>query len=81
MAMQTRVNVNTAELDELITVDGIDEEMAVAIIEFREDYGAFGALDELLDLPEFDEALLEDIRDSLTVGQGNESDAGEYETE
>lgn len=41
------VNINTAGLDELMTLDGIGEERAKAIIEYRSKNGRFRSVREL----------------------------------
>ena len=42
-----KINVNTAELSQLMCIPGIGEVLAVRIIEYREENGAFQSLDEL----------------------------------
>jgi competence protein ComEA len=48
-----KVNINTAPIAELITLPGIGPRAAERIVEWREEYGAFGSLDELEQLDGF----------------------------
>ncbi len=62
-----RVNINTADMDTLMTVDGIGEKTAQKIIMYREINGPFETVDDLLYIPGFGENKLEDIRRYLAV--------------
>ena len=44
------ISINTANLDELMTLNGIKEKLAQAIIDHREKYGLFQTLDALMDV-------------------------------
>lgn len=61
------VNLNTASLEELISLEGVGEAKARAIIEYREEYGGFDSVDELLNVKGIGETILEKNRDKLTV--------------
>ncbi|MFI3325792.1 MAG: helix-hairpin-helix domain-containing protein [Clostridia bacterium] len=41
------ININTASLDELITIDGIGEALAMRIIEYRETNGDFEYIEQV----------------------------------
>lgn len=62
------VNINTASLEELMTLDGIGEKTALKIIEYRENNNGFLNVDELIEVSGIGEAKLEKLRDSVTVG-------------
>lgn len=62
------VNINTASLDELMTLDGIGEKTALKIIEYRENNNGFLNVDELIEVSGIGEAKLEKLRNSVTVG-------------
>ena len=61
------MNINTADADALDALPGIGPATAAAIIEHRGKIGAFGSVDELLDVPGIGEAKLEALRDLVTV--------------
>ena len=62
------IDVNTATASQLTTLNGIGETKAAAIVEYREQYGDFGSVDELLNVPGIGEKILEGLRDQVTVG-------------
>jgi competence ComEA-like helix-hairpin-helix protein len=61
------VNVNTATLDELLTLPGIGPSRAEAIVETREERGGFETVDALTTVPGIGRQLLSDLRDRLTT--------------
>lgn len=61
------VNINTASLEELMTLSGIGEGRAEAIVEYREKSGAFQSIEEIMQVSGIKEALFEKIRDRITV--------------
>ena len=62
------VNINTADAEELMTLPGIGEARAQAILEYREEHGGFGAVEDIMQVSGIKEAAFEKIRDSITVG-------------
>lgn len=63
------VNVNTAELEELITLPGIGESYARRLIEYRKKHGPFERVEDLLNVRGIGDRTLERIRDRVTVGK------------
>lgn len=61
------ININTATLDELMTLPGIGEVKAQSIINYREQYGGFGNIDELLEVSGIGEKTLDKFRNDITV--------------
>lgn len=62
-----KININTAMLEELINLPGVGDSKANAIIDFREKYGPFETIDELLYVPGFGEALVLSIKEYIIV--------------
>lgn len=61
------ININTAGADELMLLDGIGENIARAIIEYREAYGGFKNRDELLEVEGIGDKRLSKIYDFIFV--------------
>lgn len=62
------VNINTATVEELASLDGIGQVKAAAIVEHREAEGDFKSVDDITKVPQIGDATLEKNRDNLTVG-------------
>jgi competence protein ComEA len=62
-----KININQATLSELITLPGIGETKANAIIEFRKKYGDFENVTELSYVPGIGNALLKSIQDLVII--------------
>lgn len=62
-----RVNLNTAGLDELMTLPGIGPKTAQAILDLREQLGAFRYIEELLHVRGIGEKTLMSIYDLIYV--------------
>ena len=67
-AQAALVNINRATADELMELPGIGKATAQAIIEYRETYGKFISLKELLEVRGINMDLLNKIWPYITVG-------------
>ncbi|MBC8335321.1 MAG: ComEA family DNA-binding protein [Anaerolineales bacterium] len=63
-----RVNINTANLDELDTLPGIGPSTAQAIIDHRRQYGQFQRIDEITNVTGIGPATYDRIKDLITTG-------------
>lgn len=61
----TPVNVNTAGLAALVTLKGVGEKKARAILNFRKSHGPFRTLDDFEAVPGIGPALIEHNRDRI----------------
>ena len=63
----SKVSLNKATLDELMTLTGIGEVKAKAIIEYRNANGDFKNIDEITNVSGIGDATYEKIKDNLTL--------------
>lgn len=61
------VNLNTATAEQLMTLPGIGEVKAAAIIAYRESHDGFKTIEEIMEVSGFGEATFERLKDSITV--------------
>lgn len=73
-----QVNINTADAATLAaTIEGVGEMKAAEIISYREQNGPFKSINDLLNVKGIGEAILENNKDRLTVGDEEGSGAAE----
>ena len=63
-----KVNINTADAPVLMTLKGIGESKAADIISYREKYGKFQTIEDIMKVTGIKTSLFEKIRDDITVG-------------
>ena len=68
MISSYRVNINTAGKEELMTLPGIGENKAEAIIAYREAQGKFQSSEELMNIRGIKEGVYNKIKDLIIVG-------------
>lgn len=61
------VNLNTATKEELMTLPGIGESKALAIIRYREDHQGFQNTEEIMNINGIKEGVYNNIKDLITV--------------
>jgi competence protein ComEA len=61
------VNINTADISELVTLSGIGQSRAEAIIDYREKNGAFGSIEDIKNVDGIKDGLFSKIKDKITV--------------
>lgn len=62
-----KVNINTASLEELQSLKGIGPATAKNIILYREEYGAFSDIEEIMNVKRIGEKTFAKIKDFITV--------------
>ncbi|MCC8142025.1 MAG: ComEA family DNA-binding protein [Lachnospiraceae bacterium] len=62
-----KVNINTADVTELISLNGIGEAKAAAIVAYREEHGPFGSPEEIMEVPGIAEGIYARIKDYITI--------------
>ena len=62
-----RVNINTADKEELMTLAGIGESKAEAIIAYREENGGFSSPEDIKNISGIKDGVYSKIKDSICV--------------
>ena len=62
-----KVNLNTADVNELCTLDGVGEETASRIIDYRKKNGMFSKIEELKNIGGIGEAKFQKVKDKISV--------------
>lgn len=62
-----RVNINTADLNELMSLPGIGENKAKLIIEYRELHGPYNCVEDIMNINGIKGGIYSNIRDKITV--------------
>ena len=62
-----RVNINLASVEELMSVNGIGQTRAEAIVSYREMNGAFGSIEDIKKVSGIKEGLFSKIKDKIRI--------------
>lgn len=62
-----KINLNTATETELMTLSGVGQSKAKAIIDYRTQNGRFGSVEDIMQVPGIKEGVYNQIKDSITV--------------
>lgn len=65
---QDKVNINTATLEELMTLEGIGQTYAQRIIDYREANGPFTDIKQIKNVSGIGDKRYEAIKDFITIG-------------
>lgn len=63
----SKININTANVDELCTLSGVGEAKALNIIDYRNSHGRFSKIEDIMNVTGIGIALFEKIKDSICV--------------
>lgn len=64
-----KINLNTAEAEDLIRLSGIGEKRAADIIAYREQKGGFSKIEEIMEISGIGEKTFAKIKEEITVGE------------
>ncbi len=64
---KTKVNLNTATKEELMTLRGVGEAKAADIIKYRESHGGFHKIEDIMKISGIKDAAFQKIKDDITV--------------
>lgn len=62
-----KININTASTDELQLLNGVGPSTANAIVQYREQNGAFGSVEDLANIKGIGEKKVANIAENVTV--------------
>ena len=62
-----KININTADKEDLKTLPGIGDAKADSIISYRESNGGFQAIEDLMNVEGIKEGVFNKIKDKITV--------------
>lgn len=62
-----KVNLNTATAEELMTLSGIGEAKAEAILRYREEHGGFQKVEELMEVEGIKEGVFQKIKEQVKI--------------
>jgi competence protein ComEA len=65
---QALVDINRAGRAELMTLSGVGEATADAIISFREEHGPFAKIEDIMRVPGIKEGRFAKLKDRITTG-------------
>ena len=63
----SKININTATLEELMTLSGIGEAKAKSIIEYRETNGKFNNIEDIINVQGISETIFNKIKENITI--------------
>jgi competence protein ComEA len=62
-----KININEADIEELMLLPGIGETKAKEIVLYRETYGYFDTIEDILNVPGIGEATFNQLRDKIAT--------------
>ncbi len=77
--VKTEVDINSAGVEELMKLKGLDRKKAQALVDYRDENGAFESWDDLEDVEGFSSRIIEDMKASgATLGEMEEGEEEEW---
>ena len=69
VALAAQININTADVNTLMTIKGIGQQKAQATVDYRKANGPFKSIEELTNVKGIGPKLFEKIKGEVTVGE------------
>ena len=66
-----KININEADIEELMLLPGIGETKAQEIVVYRETYGYFDTIEDILNVPGIGDATFNQLRDKISTNSLN----------
>lgn len=63
-----KVNINTADISQLLTIPGIGQTRAEAVLAYRQENGNFQSIEDIMKVSGIKNGLFEKMKDYITVG-------------
>lgn len=63
----TKISINTATIEQLMTLSGIGETKAQEIINYRNTNGLFTTIEDIMNVPGIGENLFAQIKENITI--------------
>lgn len=68
---QGKIDINSADVKELMSLQGVGEVRAKAIVTYRQTHGPFQSLDDLRNVPGIGDKIIQDNRSNIAFGKGS----------
>ena len=62
-----KVNINTATVEELMSLKGIGEKKAESIVHYREEIGSFATIDDIKNVKGIGDKIFSKIKDHIAI--------------
>lgn len=63
----SKININTANIEELMTLNGVGEEKAKSIVEYRNTNGLFKKIEDIMNITGIGESVFNKIKEDITI--------------
>jgi competence protein ComEA len=68
---QGKIDINSADVEALMSLRGVGEVRAKAIVTYRQTNGPFQSLDDLKNVPGIGDKIIQDNRSNIAFGKGS----------
>lgn len=68
VVLDGKININSADEEQLQLLHGVGKTIARRIVEYREESGPFKSIEEIMQVPGISEKKFEELKDAICVG-------------